>query len=248
MRLLKASGALLCYSEGQSEGPALQRAVAAVAEVACSQSPPVWSIAVAAVESLRAAEAGAAREKAAVGYAFVAFDEALQLCCSLVAQRLPSNGAQQAAVDTGRWQLMSTAADCLADTFSRAQLCITSKVRGPALRQAEVVLRTAVSTALAAQLCCCLAEASAAAAAGSRNSASAAVAAAAGVADAAAGAVLNASLALVHIPAVKANGSCVADHFPLAQLLSAKITDVPDQGLDSDANLLDVSACCLAAF
>lgn len=232
-RMLKAVGALLSYSETQAEGPTLQRAITAVAELACSISPAAWPAAVAAVEALQAAEAGAAREKAAVGYAFVAFEVCLQLCSALLAQRLPNSSPQQAAADAGRWQLVAAAAGCMAEQFSRAQLCVSSTVRGPALRQAEDVLHSAISTPVAAQLCCCLSEASAAAVGGRSSSGAAAAAAAA--------AVIGALCALVHAGAVRSNGSCVADHFPLAQLMSAKIAAPPDHGLDTDANLVDVS-------
>ncbi|WIA41543.1 hypothetical protein OEZ86_008912 [Tetradesmus obliquus] len=69
-RLLQAAGALLGYSEGQAQAPALLRAVAAVAEAACGVSPAAWGLATAAVKALQAAESAAAKEKAAVGYAF----------------------------------------------------------------------------------------------------------------------------------------------------------------------------------
>lgn len=197
-----------------------------------------------AIESLRTAEAGAAREKAAVGYSFVAFEESLQLCCSVLSLIEPAGAAAAAAGDGGsrldRWHAVAAGAACLADSLGRAQLCVTSKVRGPALRQAEDVLQRALSTSLTSQLCCCFAEAAAAEAAAAGGSAG--NSGSSSGAGAAAGALLGALAALVHVPAARTNAGCVADHFPLAQMLAAKITDAPDQGLDSDANLLEVSS------
>lgn len=233
-RVLAATGALLGYSDGHSEGPALLKAAAAVAETACSTTPPTWSAAVAVVEALKAAEAEAAKEKAAVGYAFVTFQECLLLCCALLAQCVLSSSSGPAD-EPGRWQLAGAVASCLTGIFARVQLCVSSKVRGPALRQAESVLSSVQSTASAAHLCCCIAEATAANSGAGRRSAGAAAAAAA------AEALLVAMAALMHAPPGRANGCAVGDHFPLAQMLSAKIADTADQGIDSDANLLEVS-------
>jgi hypothetical protein len=67
-----------------------------------------------------------------------------------------------------------------------------------------------------------------------RGSATAAAAAAAS------DALLGTLAALVHVPPGRVNGACVADHFPLAQMLAAKLADAPDQGVDTDADLLEV--------
>jgi hypothetical protein len=67
----------------------------------------------------------------------------------------------------------------------------------------------------------------------SRGSAAAAAAAAGDV-------LLGALAALVHVAPGRVNGACVADHFPLAQMLAAKLADAPDQGVDTDADLLEV--------
>jgi hypothetical protein len=178
-----------------------------------------------------------------VGYAFVAFDECMQLCCALLSLIEPGMAAAAAAgaadVSAGRWDIVGAAAACLTGSLGRAQLCVSGRVRGPALRQAEDVLQRALSTSLASQLCCCLAEAEAAAvpqpgmrADSSRGSAAAAAAAS--------DALLGALAALAHVPPGRVNGACVAAHFPLAQMLAAKLADAPDQGVDTDADLLEV--------
>uniref|UniRef100_A0A383VWV5 non-specific serine/threonine protein kinase n=1 Tax=Tetradesmus obliquus TaxID=3088 RepID=A0A383VWV5_TETOB len=245
-RLLQAAGALLGYSEGQAQAPALLRAVAAVAEAACGVSPAAWGLATAAVEALQAAESAAAKEKAAVGYAFVAFEECIQLCCALLSLVEPGMAAAAAAAGAGasetaagRWNVVAAAAACLTGSLARAQLCVSGRVRGPALRQAEDVLQRALNTSLASQLCCCLAEAEAAAvpAPGMRADSSRGNTAAA--AAAASDALLGALAALVHVQPGRVNGACVADHFPLAQMLAAKLADAPDQGVDTDGDLLE---------
>jgi hypothetical protein len=218
----------------------MQRAVAAVAEAACGANPPAWGLATAAVEALRAAESSAAKEKAAVGYAFVAFDECMQLCCALLSLIDPGMAAAAAAgvadASAGRWDVVAAAAACLTGSLGRAQLCVSGRVRGPALRQAEDVLQRALSTSLASQLCCCLAEAEAAAVSAPGMRADSGRGGAAAAADA----LLGALAALAHVPPGRVNGACVADHFPLAQMLAAKLADAPDQGVDTDVDLLEV--------
>ncbi|WIA21240.1 hypothetical protein OEZ85_000481 [Tetradesmus obliquus] len=58
----------------------------------------------------------------------------------------------------------------------------------------------------------------------------------------AAGALLGYSEGQAQAPALlpgRVNGACVADHFPLAQMLAAKLADAPDQGVDTDGDLLE---------
>ncbi|KAF8056751.1 hypothetical protein HT031_006249 [Scenedesmus sp. PABB004] len=216
------------WTDGSTLPALLKDALATVAEAACGASPPAWDAAAAAAEALRAAGAGAAREKAAVGYAFVAFDGCLPLCSKLLAAA--SEGGGGAAGD-GRWRAAAAAAACLADSLARAQLCVSGGVRGPALRQAEGLLQQAVTAGLPQQLCCCWAEAAAAAGDGDDGDGSAAGSAAA--------ALLGAMAALVTAPTGKANACCVADHFPLASLLAAKICAAPDRGADGEAELVE---------
>jgi hypothetical protein len=61
-------------------------------------------------------------------------------------------------------------------------------------------------------------------------------------AAAAADAIVDALAALVHAAANNSNAANVADHFPLAQMLTAKLTDPTDHGVDGDTSLLEVSA------
>jgi hypothetical protein len=106
--------------------------------------------------------------------------------------------------------------------------CVYVQVRGPALRQAEDVFhRVLQAPPLVPQLCCCLADASAAAAGTA--------------AAAAADAVVDALAAMVHAGAGSSNAASVADHFPLAQMLTAKLNDAADHGVDGDTSLLEVS-------
>lgn len=191
-----------------------------------------------------------------MGYAFVAFEECIQLCCALLSLVEPGMAAAAAAAGAGaseaaagRWNVVAAAAACLTGSLARAQLCVSGRVRGPALRQAEDVLQRALNTSLASQLCCCLAEAEAAAvpAPGMRADSSRGNTAAA--AAAASDALLGALAALVHVQPGRVNGACVADHFPLAQMLAAKLADAPDQGVDTDGDLLEVGPqFCDACF
>jgi len=193
-----------------------------VMDLSCSVSNPVWGAATAAIAAMRAAEAGVARQKAQAGYAAVMFDGSLHQChCLLTAAK---EGLAQSS-STGWWQVVEAAARWLADICGRAQQCISCKVRGPALRQAEDVFhRVLQAPPLVPQLCCCLADASAAGA----------------PAAAAADAVVAALAAMVHAAANNSNAASVADHFPLAQMLTAKLNDATDHGVDGDVSLLEV--------
>jgi hypothetical protein len=219
----------------------------AATAAAADGSPAAPQAASAAVAAMRAAEASLARQKAAAGYTAVLLDGSLHQChCLLAAAQEGLAAAKAAAQSTGGsssssdgwWRIVAAAAGWLADIFSRAQHCISSRgLRGPALKQAEDVFHRALNAPpLGPQLCCCLADA-APAAVGS---------AAAGAADA----VVAALAAMVHAAASSATrGSsgghaCVADHFPLAQSLSAKLSAAPDQGVDGDASLLEVGERC----
>jgi hypothetical protein len=68
----------------------------------------------------------------------------------------------------------------------------------------------------------------------------AAGAAAGTAAAAAADAIVDALAALVHAAANNSNAANMADHFPLAQMLTAKLTDPTDHGVDGDTSLLEV--------
>lgn len=71
----------------------------------------------------------------------------------------------------------------------------------------------------------------------------AAGAAAGTAAAAAADAIVDALAALVHASANNGNAANVADHFPLAQMLTAKLTDPSDHGVDGDTSLIEVWGC-----
>jgi hypothetical protein len=207
-------------------------------DLACSSgSSPVAPAATAAIGAMRAAEAGVARQKAQAGYAAVVFEGSLHQCyCILSAAKESLAAAAAAGAADGSsswWQVVAAAAGWLADICSRAQQCISRKVRGPALRQAEDVFqRVLQAPPLVPQLCCCLADAS--------------VAAAGTAAAAAADAAVKALAAMVHASANNANAASVADHFPLAQMLTAKLTDPTDHGVDGDTSLLEVGAAAVA--
>lgn len=207
-------------------------------DLACSSgSSPVANTATAAISAMRAAEAGVARQKAQAGYAAVVFEGSLHQCyCLLSAAKDAFTAEAEAGGGSSSssgswWQIMAAAAGWLADICSRAQQCISFKVRGPALRQAEDVFhRVLQAPPLVPQLCCCLADASAAAAGTA--------------AAAAADAIVKALAAMVHASANNGNAASVADHFPLAQMLTAKLNDATDHGVDGDTNLLEVSSRC----
>lgn len=196
-----------------------------VMDLSCSVSSPVLGAATAAINAMRAAEAGVARQKAQAGYAAVAFDGSLHQChCLLTAA---SEGLRVEG-GSGWWRVVAAAAGWLADICSRAQQCISCKVRGPALRQAEDVFhRVLQAPPLVPQLCQCLADASKVGAPGAE----------------AADAAVAALAAMVHATANSSNAASAADHFPLAQMLTAKLNDPADQGVDGDISLLEVSVC-----
>jgi hypothetical protein len=181
---------------------------------------------------MRAAEAGVARQKAQAGYAAVVFEGSLHQCYCLLSAAKEGLAAAAGAADgssasSSWWQIVAAAAGWLADICSRAQQCISCKVRGPALKQAEdVFLRVLQAPPLVPQLCHCLADA--------------ATAAAGTAAAAAADAVVKAIAAMVHASANNSNAASVADHFPLAQMLTAKLTNNADHGVDGDTSLLEV--------
>lgn len=239
---------------------ALQECIVSVIDLACNSgscAPVAAAAATAAIAAMRTAEAGMARQRAQAGYAAVGYEGSLQHCCCLLAtakQGLVSCGGAGGNAGGGTlggggessgagewWQVVAAAAGWLADICSRAQQCISCKVRGPALRQAEDVFQRVLQTPapLIPELCCYLAEASAAAA-GSE-------------AAAAADAVVGALASMVHAGASKGNASSVADHYPLAQMLTAKLNDGTDHGVDGDTCLLEVGwtyvcvvdVCCL---
>jgi len=242
--------------------------VAAVAEVACGVSNPAWDVAAAAVDALQAAEAAMAQEKAAAGYVFVGFEEATQLCLSILAAPVPQTTESAVAIGSSSggsswWLLIAAVARCLAGSCNRALLCISSSMHGPALRQAEDLLRTTSSSQHSSLLCSRLVEAAAAAAtaaaaAGSqgnqqlqRQQLATACDGGSGPAAAASDSLLTAVAALVHLPSGTtsipgSSQTSAADHFPLAELLSAKNTAQHDKGLDSDTNLVNVRSelCC----
>jgi hypothetical protein len=181
---------------------------------------------------MRAAEADVARQKAQAGYAAVVFEGSLHQCYCLLSAAKEGLAAAAGAPDgscasSSWWQIAAAAAGWLADICSRAQQCISCKVRGPALKQAEdVFLRVLQAPPLVPQLCHCLADA--------------ATAAAGTAAAAAADAVVDAIAAMVHASANNSNAASVADHFPLAQMLTAKLTATADHGVDGDTSLLEV--------
>lgn len=119
-----------------------------VMDLSCSSgSSPVAAAATAAIAAMRAAEAGVARQKAQAGYAAVVFDGSLHQCfCLLSAAKeglalgaaaggagtagAPAQkSAQGAEGSSSWWQVVAAAAGWLADICSRAQQCISCKVR-----------------------------------------------------------------------------------------------------------------------
>lgn len=120
-----------------------------VMDLACSSgSRPVAAAATAAIAAMRAAEAGMARQKAQAGYAAVAFEGSLYQCCCLLSAAkdglsFGTNAApgSDSSSSGSWWQILAAAAGWLADICRRAQQCISCKVRGPALRQAEDVFQ-----------------------------------------------------------------------------------------------------------
>ena len=113
-----------------------------------------------------AAHAGAAKEKAAIGYAFVTYDAMYKLYSSLLTLRPPpgstSSGSKaRESSNCTAWTAVAAAADGLAAAAARAQECIHGAVRGPALRAAEDLLHHAVDNHLAIQLCSCIEDAKA---------------------------------------------------------------------------------------
>jgi hypothetical protein len=155
-RLLRLAQQLLQASDsGRADSGPLQRALIDVAGAAGAAVPPATAAVTEVVDVLRAAEAAAARERAAQGYSFVALDESARFYSGLLAGR-------------GRdcWPPVAAACGALADALGRAQVAIAGRVRGPVLRQAEELLVAARESPLAQQLCAAVADAKQAAAAG----------------------------------------------------------------------------------
>ncbi|MEW5307613.1 MAG: hypothetical protein WDW36_009992 [Sanguina aurantia] len=220
---LTAASSLLRYSEGRPEGLQMQRAVADLAVAATAAAPSstpavqrqILAVAVAAVDCFRNAEAGIAADKAATGYTHVVLEESPRLYCHILA-----SGRRRDS-----WPLVSAAASALADGALRAQQCIAGSLRGPALRQAEDLLRLVQQGGAAGHLVACMQEAGVDARGPGSESASSAS--------------LHGLSALVHCPAGKTPKAVLAEYFPLAQALCNKVSGAADRGQDSDAALQD---------
>ncbi|KAG2425226.1 hypothetical protein HYH02_015053 [Chlamydomonas schloesseri] len=131
----------------------------------------------------------------------------------------------------GNWPAVAAACHALADTLNRGLQAISANLRGPALRQAEELLRGVADTPLAATLVGCVEDA--------RSDARAQGA------EAAAQAALRALAACVYCPSTSSTASAVANHFPLAAALAASNRMMGggpaggggDRGVDTDGSL-----------
>lgn len=215
LRLLKLSSQLLQHSDTKPEGVQLQRAVIDVALAACTSGPANSEVVISVVECLRTAESEVAKDKSALGYTFITFEESLKFYCDLVMKRTRDS-----------WKIVTAACQAIAETLSRAGICICSNMRGPALRVSEDTLNYILDTPLASHLCSCIEETKTQ----TKNQ---------GLADAAAAAALKVLHSLCHTPATRTTSASVTDHFPLATSLSQRVTEAADKGLDSDRTLTD---------
>ncbi|KAG2431488.1 hypothetical protein HXX76_009502 [Chlamydomonas incerta] len=242
-RGLRLAAQLLQYGEGKPQCGPLQRAVADLASAASAAGGPGhWPVAAAAVECFRGAEAGLAADKAAAsGYTAIALDESWRAYCEVVQQAASARGGSgggsrgSSAAGGGRrdgsWPAVAAACHALADTLNRGLQAIAANLRGPALRQAEELLRGVADTPLAAALVGCVEDA--------RSDARGQGA------EVAAQAALRALAACVYCPATSATASAVANHFPLAAALAASNRMMGggpaggggDRGMDTDGSL-----------
>ncbi|GLI63648.1 hypothetical protein VaNZ11_006646 [Volvox africanus] len=240
-RALRLASQLLQFGEGRPQAQPLQRAVVELATAAAGAGSSHVGIVLAAVECFRSAEAAMAADKASSGYTAICLDESWRLYCEVVqgasARGGPVNRTQSASSGVGtsrregNWPVVAAACHALADTLNRGLQAISANLRGPALRQAEDLLRGVTDTSLATQLCNCLEDARA----DSRGQG----------AEAAAQAALRALAACVYCPSTPATASAVGSHFPLAVALGAANRMVSgggtgggsDRGMDSDGAL-----------
>ncbi|KAG2493565.1 hypothetical protein HYH03_008379, partial [Edaphochlamys debaryana] len=218
--------------ESKPQALPLQRAVADLASAAASAGGSHAPLVLAAVEAFRSAEAGLAADKAASsGYTAVCLDESWRAYCDVVQACSPRGGGRGGAGGRreGCWPALAAACHALADTLNRALQAISANLRGPALRQAEDLLRGLTDSPLPGQLCAAVEDARADARGGT-------------AAEAAAQAALRALAAAVYCPATPATSSGVAAHFPLGAALAAASRmggggGASDRGMDTDAAL-----------
>ncbi|GFR42823.1 hypothetical protein Agub_g3780, partial [Astrephomene gubernaculifera] len=234
-RALRLASQLLQYGEGKPQSLQLQRAVADLALAAASAGPSHVGVVLSAVECFRSAEAAMAADKASSGYTAICLDESWRLYCEVVQGASARGGSGGGSSSSGRgstaaanggssgssgrregnWPAVAAACHALADTMNRGLQAISANLRGPALRQAEELLRGVTDTPLAAQLCAAVEDARADSAAGVGSGRGGAGA------EAAAQAALRALAACVYCPCNPATASAVGSHFPLAAALAA---------------------------
>ncbi len=201
-----------------------------------------------------------ATDKAASGYTYVCLDDSFSLYTDVLTGRY--SGGQPSGRQTGQlaetqglpvpipssaasspayWRSATTAANAAVEVLTRANCCVTSRVRGPALRQAEDVLSGALEASLPTGLC------------GLIDAARAAQGASVADAGAAATAALRAMAAMSASPppgVVCAPGqpgpssSGASDLLPLARTLSSRhLGDGKDKGM-THTNIMPTTRKC----
>ncbi|GLC39018.1 hypothetical protein PLESTM_000827500 [Pleodorina starrii] len=242
-RALRLASQLLQFGEGRPQAQPLQRAVVDLASAAAVAGSSHVGIVLAAVECFRSAESAMAADKASSGYTAICLDESWRLYCEVVQSASARGGPGSRGTSVsgaaglgggrreGNWPAVAAACHALADTLNRGLQAISANLRGPALRQAEDLLRGVTDTPLAVQLCGCLEDARA----DGRGQG----------AEAAAQAALRALAACVYCPSTPATASAVGSHFPLAAALAAASRMVSaggagggsDRCMDTDGSL-----------
>ncbi|GAX79537.1 hypothetical protein CEUSTIGMA_g6978.t1 [Chlamydomonas eustigma] len=229
---------LLQHGEGRAELQALLRSVSDLASSAAAGSPAPYPKAVAAaVECLRSAEAGIAKDKQASGYTAICLDGSFKLYCSLLGVPSSTGKQQRPSIASGGWRGMTASCLAIAEVVERSQACISMAMRGPALRHAEDVL-AAASEGLPGQLCNVLEEA---AGIRSRVQQQQPSLQADEAAEATAAALQALAALSIVLPGSSGAVRSTSASFPLGQALSTRgLSQQQDRGQDGDKSLPDV--------